>query len=448
MFSKFVFWVENLFWIVGFIAYEMVLVVIVYLLTFYNIFYNTHGAKHIAFYVICWIPCGIPMLIFYMIFDIYNLIFNILMKHNGCTAEHTETKSVEEQEKEDKEQEVLDIRVYNQIRETLLEMYFETKRENAIDLSDQHSHSHHDDHGKENENVLSNHLNSSNSSNSQNDKDKNVDNHEENLIIGDCHIMLDNDRESEENPSGFDFTATCWMKKSKHILEKWQWSTIEKRIKVQEQVKQEEIDKKKKAKAHLLESGGIPADGGAAAVEGGEEDLIEEEDLDGESSVEEQMTIKEAIIQGHITEKEIDSVKDLLKNFEIGSEESSFTDTINITLMLQCMISSITDTNVKQLKMYNFYLIQQTLNAFLNMEIGTAFDYYDHKNSARVQGIKQTILDQKENLDEVQRIIINIKDVVQKNEELLQDFEMCSQKMKQHKIIKERQEMAMFAGES
>ena len=72
-----------------------------------------------------------------------------------------------------------------------------------------------------------------------------------------------------------------------------------------------------------------------------------EEDLDGESNEEEQnMTIGEALKLGHITENEIMSAKDLLKNFEIGSEESSFTDTINITLMLQCMISSITDTNV------------------------------------------------------------------------------------------------------
>ena len=72
---------------------------------------------------------------------------------------------------------------------------------------------------------------------------------------------------------------------------------------------------------------------GDAVVEGGEEDMIEES-LDGEESVEEEITLKEALISGFITEKEIESVRNLLKNFEIGSEESSFNDTINITLML------------------------------------------------------------------------------------------------------------------
>ena len=83
-------------------------------------------AKNIAI----WIPCGFPIIIFYLFYDIYNFIINLLAKHNGCQAEMSENDSPEEIEKKKEEQMVMDIRVYNDVREILIDIYEDIKQKN------------------------------------------------------------------------------------------------------------------------------------------------------------------------------------------------------------------------------------------------------------------------------------------------------------------------------
>jgi hypothetical protein len=56
-------------------------------------------------------------------------------------------------------------------------------------------------------------------------------------------------------------------------------------------------------------------------------------------------------------------VKEILEKFLIGSE-SSFLEDINIILMLKALPSKIVDFNLKQMKLFNFVIVQNSLLSF------------------------------------------------------------------------------------
>jgi len=51
-----------------------------------------------------------------------------------------------------------------------------------------------------------------------------------------------------------------------------------------------------------------------------------------------------------------------------------------------------------------------------------SFEFFDLKNRDRVSIVRELIMSQKENLDKVEGIMLNVKDRVQKNEDILIEF--------------------------
>ena len=102
-----------------------------------------------------------------------------------------------------------------------------------------------------------------------------------------------------------------------------------------------------------------------------------------------------------IPQDEDDFCAEVLEKFLIGSEKSNFLDTINIILMQKAIPDKITTFNAKQLKNFNFNIVQETLIAFSNSDQKDAFGYYDEQNNRRVTEIRECILEQKDDLDKV-----------------------------------------------
>lgn len=108
-------------------------------------------------------------------------------------------------------------------------------------------------------------------------------------------------------------------------------------------------------------------------------------------------------------------MEQLLEKFLIGSE-SSFLDTINITLMLKALPLPVVEYNLKQMLLFNFAILQNSLVAFINADQVAAFEYFDELSKDRVQKIRTCIMEQKDDLNKVQSLMNDIKDNVQKND--------------------------------
>lgn len=96
--------------------------------------------------------------------------------------------------------------------------------------------------------------------------------------------------------------------------------------------------------------------------------------------------------------------------------------------MLKALPNPIVDYNMEQCKLFNFPILQSAIIAFLNENIVNSFEFFDLKNRDRVSIVRELIMSQKENLDKVEGIMLNVKDRVQKNENILIEFaEMWTQ---------------------
>ena len=83
LFSKMMFWLENIVWILGFLAYELLLVPFVYLSNFYNIVWATNGPFLPIFYTMFWLIGGIPFSLFIVLRDVWLFII-LLSVLEGC----------------------------------------------------------------------------------------------------------------------------------------------------------------------------------------------------------------------------------------------------------------------------------------------------------------------------------------------------------------------------
>jgi hypothetical protein len=86
---------------------------------------------------------------------------------------------------------------------------------------------------------------------------------------------------------------------------------------------------------------------------------------------------------------------------------------------------------------FNFSYLQNSLIAFQNAEKVSAFEYFDEKNRDRVQKIRACILDQKDDLNQVETIMGLIKECVDKNGNILDEFEGVWKSFEDHKNAKE-----------
>ena len=102
-FSYFNFWLENLVLIFLFIMFEIMLMPLVFIKTYYNIMYSTPGPFSTVFNLMRWTGFGIVYMAFMLIKDVYNLL-RILSMVEGCKKEiKKHIKKSDSDEDEDKE---------------------------------------------------------------------------------------------------------------------------------------------------------------------------------------------------------------------------------------------------------------------------------------------------------------------------------------------------------
>lgn len=82
-FSYMMYWLENIFFIIGYLVFEIVIVPLAYLKIWFNFIKNSMGVLNLITNCFIWLCIGIPTILFLAARDLYYLI-KILCYHNGC----------------------------------------------------------------------------------------------------------------------------------------------------------------------------------------------------------------------------------------------------------------------------------------------------------------------------------------------------------------------------
>jgi hypothetical protein len=109
-------------------------------------------------------------------------------------------------------------------------------------------------------------------------------------------------------------------------------------------------------------------------------------------------------------------VDHFLTRFTIVSE-SSLNEHIDIMLMLKALPNKITPLSLEEIEMFNFRIFQESLIAFQNVDLVNAFEYFDEKNRERTQNVKEKLMNQRNNLNDVKDILELVKIKIERNEE-------------------------------
>ena len=96
---------------------------------------------------------------------------------------------------------------------------------------------------------------------------------------------------------------------------------------------------------------------------------------------------------------------------------------MDITWLLQAVPTRVLELNINQVKKFNFLTLQNAIIAYENADMVTSFDFYDKKNSMRVNSVKNIVLDQMIHLTTIKENLIDVKDKLQKNETFLIEYE-------------------------
>jgi len=121
-------------------------------------------------------------------------------------------------------------------------------------------------------------------------------------------------------------------------------------------------------------------------------------------------------------ENAVKVVDEFLSRFLINSESSGLMDNIDLRLMLTALNQVVHRNNIDQINLYQFHTLQAAIIAFSNENIVTAFDFFDGKNQKRTSDVRELIMDQKKNLDNVDKIMNNVKNQVNGNYRKMEDL--------------------------
>ena len=88
---------------------------------------------------------------------------------------------------------------------------------------------------------------------------------------------------------------------------------------------------------------------------------------------------------------------------------------VNLILMMQALPSWVVPDNIKSMNMFNFSIMQSSLTALRLSEQVKSFEYYDNLNKNRVQNIRESILEQKDDLRAVETIMEEVHKLCQKS---------------------------------
>ncbi len=115
-FSYMMHWLENTFFIFGFMVLEFVMLPFAYLKVLMNLLTNSLGVLKALVNGLVWLIIGIPVMLMLVLIDVCNLL-RILCYHNGCRSSRPEEQEEVEITLEERE------RIYNETRNTVIALY-------------------------------------------------------------------------------------------------------------------------------------------------------------------------------------------------------------------------------------------------------------------------------------------------------------------------------------
>jgi len=127
-FSYMMHWLENVFFIFGFLFLEMALLPLAFVKVLMNLLTNSLSVLKALVNCLVWMIIGIPVILYLVLRDSRYLI-KILSYHNGCRASRPE-----EQEEDEIPVEVRE-RIYNETRNTAIVLYKRLSRHLANDVN-------------------------------------------------------------------------------------------------------------------------------------------------------------------------------------------------------------------------------------------------------------------------------------------------------------------------
>jgi hypothetical protein len=122
-FGYLIYWLENIIILGLFFLYSFIISPIVYFKIFFNLMFSAQGLFTVIFYCLTWIFSGWFLTFGLLIRDMWYL-FRIMAMHQGCreaTGQVDELKEI----KVDPE---LKLRIYNEVRTTVIELFLEIKK--------------------------------------------------------------------------------------------------------------------------------------------------------------------------------------------------------------------------------------------------------------------------------------------------------------------------------
>ncbi|CDW78613.1 UNKNOWN [Stylonychia lemnae] len=409
IFSYGIFWIENVIFLFIFLLYEIFLIPVVYVKTFINIITCSVGLFTIMFHCAAWFFSGFFFSFFLVFRDIYYLA-KILSMHQGCR----QALGLADELKEEVIDKEVKLKVYNEIRETVIEVYIDIRKQNKG--------------GEEYDQFLGN----------LNDLDilqileKDSGKFEDEIFVVKQSVIHDEWKKRKarqilnkkkslngEKESG---TKSQQLSRKGTAVSKGLITPKESVASIQKQKKtsmlQDVLGNKKasvstKIMEAMFQKPKTPDDAGS------ENDIEEDEDDSDDNRQDSEMDQNKQ-------EEEI--VEEYLKKFVIVSESSTL-DHINIVIMLKAIPNQIVDYNLEQNELFNFKIFQDSLVAFQNLDMVNAFEYFDEKNRERVQNVKEMLISQRTNLNSVHDIISHVKHKVQKNEEIFAQFNFLENQM-------------------
>lgn len=166
---------------------------------------------------------------------------------------------------------------------------------------------------------------------------------------------------------------------------------------------------------------------------GQNEDEADQEDQQDEPEVDLLLTPDEQAEQ---------MVESFYNKFLINSEGSAASDNVDITWLLQAVPTKVLPLNIDQIRKFNFLTLQDAIIARENAEQVTSFEYYDRKNKQRVTTVKDLVITQMKNLFKIEENLVDVKEKLQKNEQLLKEYEDMQEEWAQdrQRIINEEVE--------
>lgn len=123
-YSYFMFWFENIFFIIAFIVQVTLLVPLVYIKNLFTIVWASSGLFTTLFYAVGWLFVGLFITLFLAVRDVYYYM-KILAMHRGCR----EAYRLEDELKEEAIDSEVEVKIFNETRETVIDLYFDIKNQ-------------------------------------------------------------------------------------------------------------------------------------------------------------------------------------------------------------------------------------------------------------------------------------------------------------------------------